>query len=94
MNFDATRFSTFHKLSYPLYIADIFSIIPYVEGRSIAYSDLRRGSDDVRYVFAAGADSTFRVSKIYDIESENWNIHGIRHIMENNIDFSYGSYKY
>ncbi len=87
LNFDATRFSTFHKLSYPLYISDIFTLVPYVEGRSIAYSDMRRGSDDIRYVFATGVDSTFRASKIYDVESENWNIHGIRHIIENNVDF-------
>lgn len=86
-NFDAGRLSTFHRLTLPLYIEDFFSIVPFVEGRSIWYSDMYRGSTKRRFIFSTGFDSTFRVSKIYDVENENWNIHGIRHIVENSVDF-------
>ncbi len=87
LNFDATRLASFHKISYPLFLGDFLSVIPYIEGRSVTYSDMRRGSDDMRLIFATGFDSTFRVSKIYDVESDNWNIHGIRHIMENKVNY-------
>lgn len=86
-NYDVTRFTSFHRFSRPFYLWDFLNINPYIEVRSVMYSDVRQKHTKSRGVFSAGVDSSFRLSKIYDVNSENWNIHGIRHIIEPKIDF-------
>ncbi|MCB1195059.1 LPS-assembly protein LptD [bacterium] len=86
-DFDALRFSTLHKASMPFFLWDFMNFTPYLEGRTISYSEMRAGSEKTRGVFAMGFDSSFRVSKIYNAESEAWNIHGLRHIFEPAMDF-------
>ena len=86
-NYHVTRFTDFHRISRPFYLWNFLNINPYVDFRSVMYSDVREKHTKSRAIFSAGVDSSFRFSKIYDVDSENWNIHGIRHIIEPRIDF-------
>lgn len=87
LDFDAFRLSSQNQLSLPLYLWNFLNFTPYVKGDSIMYSDVREGDDKMRGVVTLGFNSDFRVSKIYNVESTNWNIHGLRHVFEPTMDF-------
>ena len=89
LDFDAFRLSTYNKFELPLFLWDFLNVTPYIEGRSALYSDMREHSKKGRYTFTGGVNSNFRISKIYNVQSDNWNIHGLRHIFEPTIDFKF-----
>ncbi|MEW6534673.1 MAG: hypothetical protein AB1454_03500 [Candidatus Auribacterota bacterium] len=87
LDFDSFRVALANELSYPMFLWDFFNFKPYVKGTSVYYSDYIDDSDDLRSIVDLGFKSSFRTSRIYHVESDNWNIHGLRHIFEPTMDF-------
>lgn len=87
LDFESFRGAWLNELSMPVYLWNAVNVIPYIGGGVMMYSDMRRGSDDVRGYVDGGIRSSTRVSKIYRVDKPNWNIHDIRHIFEPTMDF-------
>ncbi|MBU1006327.1 MAG: LPS assembly protein LptD [Candidatus Omnitrophica bacterium] len=65
------RFDTYNKLSAPLFIADTFSIVPFVGTRDTLYSRNAIGDDDeFRTAFYTGVDASTKLSKTYGVEGK------------------------
>lgn|GEM_PF-773471 len=86
-DFDSTRLTSFGKVSLPLYLWDCLNVVPYVDGRVVTYSDFRRGKKEPRGIGTFGINTDLKASKIFPVESKNWNIHGIRHVFEPSVNF-------
>jgi len=86
-DFDSTRLTSFAKASIPMFFWDCLNVDPYVAGRTVTYSDFRSGRKEPRLVGEFGVNTDMKVSKIFPVESKNWNIHQIRHVFEPSMNF-------
>ena len=72
---------TIHELDWPIRIGPA-GVVPFVEGRASYFEEnLRRSGPDDRYAWRTGARAATQAWRAYpQVESDFWDVHGIRHI--------------
>ncbi|MBI5396105.1 MAG: LPS-assembly protein LptD [Verrucomicrobia bacterium] len=99
-DFNATRFDWLHQLSYPQMYFGWLSVVPRVGVRETWYGRSPTGYDtfgnyvdgggpQTRMTFPMGLETSFKLSRVYDVNSDFWNVHGLRHIAQPVVDFTY-----
>jgi lipopolysaccharide assembly outer membrane protein LptD (OstA) len=93
-DYSASRFDTFHQFTLPQTFFGWLNITPNVGGRFTYYSDVDgppiHTNQQARAIFNTGVDVNFKVSKVYeDAESDFFDLHELRHIMQPEVDYSY-----
>ncbi len=85
-NIEATRAHLRLIGSRPFHLGSL-AINPYVGTDQIWYSDHFRGAEVARGALLYGAESSVRFYGLFDFESEKFNIHGLRHVIEPRVSF-------
>jgi len=85
-SFDAGRAHLRLVGSRPFHLGAL-AINPYVGTDQMWYSDHFRGAGVVRGALLYGAESSVRFYGLFDLESERFNIHGLRHVIEPRVTF-------
>lgn len=93
-DYAATRLDTFHQFLLPETFFDWLNVTPNVGGRLTYYSDVEglgiHTNAQLRGVFNTGMDVNFKASQVFpDVESDLLDVHGLRHIIEPDIDYVY-----
>jgi len=72
---------TIHELDWPIRIGPA-GVVPFVEGRASYFEEnLRRSGPEDRYAWRTGARAATQAWRVYpQVESDFWDVHGIRHI--------------
>lgn len=87
-NEDAIRFDTYHRLSYATKIFKFLNTTPYIATRQTYYSENRwRTKNQIREIYEYGIDFSTKFYKIFDTESEFFDIHQMRHIITPTVGF-------
>jgi len=47
------------------------------------------GDQDIRLAFPMGFETSFKLSRVYDVNDPFWDIHGLRHIIQPVVDYTY-----
>jgi hypothetical protein len=85
-NLDAGRAHLRLVGSRPIHLGRL-AINPYVGTDQTWYSDHFRGAEVIRGALLYGAESSVRFYGLFNFESENYNIHGLRHVIEPRVRF-------
>jgi LPS-assembly protein len=93
-DYSASRFDTFHQFTLPETFFDWLNVAPKVGGRLTYYSDVDglaiHTNQQLRAIFNTGMDVSFKASQVFpDAESSLLDVHGLRHIIEPDIDYLY-----
>jgi LPS-assembly protein len=98
-DYNVTRFDWLHQVSYPQMYFGWLSVTPRAGVRQTWYSRTQGGSpapgftnggpQDGRVAFPLGLESSFKVSRVYDVNDPFWDVHGLRHIAQPVVDGSY-----
>ncbi len=102
-DFNVTRFDWLHQVSYPQMYFGWLSVTPRLGVRETWYSHTpmsanyfgdfpaynRGGDSNTRMTFPMGLETSFKMSRVYDVNDEFWNVHGLRHIIQPVMDFAY-----
>ncbi len=93
-NYSAGRADTFHQFSMPETFFGWLTVTPLVGGRATYYTDVAgtqiHTNQQARGVFNTGMDVSFKASRVYqDKESDLLDVHGLRHIIQPEIDYAY-----
>jgi hypothetical protein len=72
---------TIHELDWPIRIGPA-GVVPFVEGRGSYFEEnLRRSGPEDRFAWRAGTRAAMQAWRVYpQVESDFWDVHGIRHI--------------
>ena len=72
---------TIHELDLPLRAGPV-NIVPFVEGRASYFEEnFARSGNENRYAWRTGARAAMQTWRVYpQVESNFWNVHGLRHI--------------
>lgn len=98
-DYNVTRFDWLHQISYPQMYFGWLSVTPRAGVRQTWYSRTIAGSpapgftdggpQDGRVVFPLGLESSFKMSRVYDVNDTFWDVHGLRHIIQPVVDGAY-----
>jgi LPS-assembly protein len=93
-NYSAARADTFHQFTLPETFFGWLNVAPRVGGRATYYSDVEgtqiHTNQQGRGIFNTGVDISFKASRVFpDAESDFWDVHGLRHIIEPEFDYAY-----
>jgi LPS-assembly protein len=93
-NYSATRADTLQQLTLPETFFGWLNVTPRVGGRFTYYSAVEGvatpTNSQVRGVFNTGVEISTKASRLYpDAESSFWDISGLRHIVEPDINYAY-----
>jgi LPS-assembly protein len=93
-NYSAARADTFHQFTLPETFFGWLNIAPRVGGRATYYSDVEgtqiHTNQQGRGLFNAGVDISFKASRVFpNAESDLWDVHALRHIIEPEFDYAY-----
>jgi LPS-assembly protein len=93
-NYSATRADTFQQLTLPETFFGWLTVTPRVGGRFTWYSAVEGVTTPTnaqsRGVFNTGVDFSLKASRLYaDTDSSFWDLHGVRHIVEPDINYAY-----
>ena len=80
-DYNLTRVDTAHRLTYPIKVGDVVSVVPRAGYRCTYYSDTETGSDVYRQSAELGVEASMRATS-------DWN-NGVRHVIEPYLDYSY-----
>ena len=95
INYSSTRLDTYHQLLYPHVYGGWFSFTPQVGVRGTYYSRSLDDSgnaagDTFRVAANAGFEASFKITREFDkVESRNWGLDGLRHVIQPFTDLSY-----
>lgn len=87
--YDALRFDTYHRISYPGKYFGWLEVVPRVGARGTHYNDDPLGESQTRYIFDSDIDFLTKIFKTWDYENQEYNIHGLRHVIEPGIHYFY-----
>ena len=93
-NYSAMRADTVQQLSLPETFFGWLNVTPRASGRLTYYSDVESvnaaTNAQARGVFNTGVDFSTKASRVYpDVESSFWDVNGLRHILEPDVNYSY-----
>jgi LPS-assembly protein len=93
-NYDGTRADTVHQFSLPETFFGWLTVTPRVGGRATYYGEVEGVNATTnaqgRGVFNTGVDFSLKASRVYrDVESPLFDVDGLRHIIEPDINYSY-----
>jgi len=93
-NYSAMRADTVQQLSLPETFFGWLNVTPRASGRLTYYSDVEgvnaATNAQARGVFNTGVDFSTKASRVYpDVESSFWDVNGLRHILEPDVNYSY-----
>lgn len=91
-DYHANRVDTFHQFLYPKQYFNWLNVTPRVGGRVTFYdqSAISGSPSVVRGVGNAGVEMSFKASRTWkDVRDKEWEIDGLRHVIEPAINFSY-----
>jgi len=90
-DYNAFRADTFHQLSYPKLLFGWLSVVPRVGGRGTYYNRNPSADPDdtMRGMFTAGAEASFKLSRVYACNNDGLDIHGLRHVVTPSVNYSY-----
>ncbi|MCX7826368.1 MAG: putative LPS assembly protein LptD [Verrucomicrobiae bacterium] len=63
-------------------------MIPPTEG-NYAGNYTGSGDQDIRLAFPMGLETSFKLSRVYDVNDPFWDVHGLRHIIQPVVDYTY-----
>ena len=87
--YDALRFDTFHRISYPKKYFGWLEIVPRVGARGTYYNDDPFDESQTRYILDTDVDFFTKIFKIWEYDNPEYNIHGLRHVLEPDIHYFY-----
>ncbi|MCX6907268.1 MAG: putative LPS assembly protein LptD [Verrucomicrobia bacterium] len=99
-DYNVTRFDWLHQISFPHMYFGWLSVIPRAGVRETWYSQTPTsftpassytsgGPEETRVAFPLGVESSFKMSRVYDINDPFWDVHGLRHIIQPVADMAY-----
>jgi LPS-assembly protein len=93
-NYEGTRADTVQQFSLPETFFGWLTVTPRVGGRMTYYGDVdgvnATTNSQGRGVFNTGVEFSLKASRVYrDVESSFWDLDGLRHIIEPDINYSY-----
>jgi LPS-assembly protein len=93
-NYSAGRADTFHQFTMPENFFGWLNVTPRVGGRADYYSDVDgpqiHTNEQGRGIFNTGVDVSLKLSRVYkDVDSDFWDLHELRHIIEPEVDYAY-----
>jgi hypothetical protein len=80
-DYNTVRADTAHRLTYPVKLGDVLSVVPRAGYRGTYYSDAELDSDVFRHTAELGAEASVRGTADYD--------NGLRHVVEPYLDYSF-----
>ena len=80
-DYNATRVDTAHRVTYPMKVGDVLSVVPRAGYRGTYYSDAELDSNVYRHTAELGAEASLRATS-------DWN-NGVRHGVEPYLDYSF-----
>jgi LPS-assembly protein len=87
--YDALRFDTYHRVSYPKKYMGWLEVVPRVGARGTHYNDDPLDEAQTRYILDTDVDFFTKIFKLWDYENPELNIHGLRHVIEPDIHYYY-----
>jgi lipopolysaccharide assembly outer membrane protein LptD (OstA) len=99
-DFGAVRFDWLHQVLYPNMYFGWLSVVPRAGIRETWYSrtpEMMDAAGDyegnsgqaTRWTFPVGVESSFKLSRVYDVNDAFFDVHGLRHIIQPVVDFTY-----
>lgn len=93
-DFEGGRVDTFHQLSLPFNVFGWLNIVPRVGGRATYYTDsansLTNTEAGLRSVFNTGVEVSTKASRVWQgAHSETFDVEGLRHILQPQINYAY-----
>jgi LPS-assembly protein len=93
-HYEAGRADTFHQFTMPENFFGWLNVTPRVGGRGTYYTDVEgtqiHTNQQGRGIFDTGMDISFKASRVYrDVESDFWDLDGMRHIIQPEVDYAY-----
>lgn len=94
-SYDSVRYDTFHQFLYPRQYFNWLSFTPRAGFRATNYTRMNLADDGdgpslTRYIFNAGFESSFKVSRTwFEAKNPELGIDGIRHVFEPFVNYSF-----
>ncbi len=90
-DFDAFRADSFHQVTLPQLWGGWLSVVPRAGGRVTHYTEsaVANSPEVTRGVFNTGVEVATKAARTFDVKNEAANIHGLRHIFEPSVNYSY-----
>ncbi len=93
-DYEATRADTYQQFTMPETFFGWLNVTPRVGGRVTSYSAVEgpqtRTNAQTRGIFNTGVDFSFKASRVYrNAESSLFDVNGLRHIIQPEIDYGY-----
>lgn len=84
------RFDAYYGLERPITPAPWFTFNPVAGGRVTHYTKALAGQEDyTRTIGEIGFDARLLASGVFDLQSESWDINGLRHLIEPKLSYRY-----
>jgi LPS-assembly protein len=88
-DYESARFDTFHEFSYPRKYFGWLNIVPRLGLRGTYYSQGVAEDDIVRGLVTPEIEFFTKIFKVWDTEQPEQNIHGLRHVIEPRLIYTY-----
>ncbi|MDD4202306.1 MAG: LptA/OstA family protein [Candidatus Omnitrophica bacterium] len=84
------RFDTYNKLSYVAKLFNFLNVTPYLGMRYTYFAQNISGKrNDFRQIYEYGVNVETKFFRTFDVESEKFNIHKLRHVITPRINYFY-----
>lgn len=83
------RADTYHQLTRPTMVGDVFSLVPRAGVRATSYNGVETGDDEVRLLGHVGMESSVKFSRTWDgVQNRSLGLDGLMHVIRPYNDLS------